>query len=112
MKARNASCDITNVTSEAHSCCSSENSQNKDVAPCTSKHEGKCCEAERLSIDIDNRISKLDLANSFLSSFVHCYCCCYCHTDNIADSFSAIDDGEFIPIPPRDYLSLIRVLII
>lgn len=96
----------------SHSCCQDDAGSDSGMLPCTNKHEGKCCDAERLSVDIDNRTFKPDLANSALIwSTVHCQCCCFCHTSDIEQTsvYSYTDD---IPLPPREYLSLLRVLII
>lgn len=112
--------------SHAGSCCQSADNQTKndshhcatdgvkhtEHSKCTNPHEGECCVSERVSFDLDNRISKIDLNNSFVSTFVHCYCCCFCHTEDITESFPGYNYLDTEPIPPRDYLSLIRVLII
>lgn len=98
-----------------HSCCNDDaSSQNDGMLPCTNQHEGNCCDAERISIDIDSRTFKPDLAKSSLVwSVLHCQCCCFCHTTNIAQTaVSAIYADGDIPIPPREYLSLLRILII
>lgn len=112
MKNRNSACDITDASLTGHSCCSNTDPAN-DVSPCTNHHDGKCCEAERITVDIDHRQTKLQLADSMVWSFVHCYCCCFCHTSDISENIYLSEHRDVSPpIPPREYLSLIRILII
>jgi len=109
-----ADCPMEQINTGEHSCCQEVDGTEDGILPCTNPHEGKCCEAERISIDIDNRTYKPDVAGMNMNGmFLHCFCCCFCHTDNLQE---IIADAEYIqdvsPLPPRDYLSLIRVLII
>lgn len=108
----NSACDVTEVEIAEHSCCSNEDDSN-DVSPCTKKHEGKCCGAERIDVDIDNRVFKPDLSDTLMSDFVHCYCCCFCHTHDIVENITSTSwYTQTVPIPPREYLSFLRILII
>lgn len=100
-------------SSKTHSCCGDDSGQDKSMLPCTNKHEGKCCDAERISVDLENRTFKPDIINNALTwAVVHCQCCCYCHTTDIEDTAGYAEYSDNIPIPPREYLSLLRTLII
>lgn len=113
IKKTSSNCDEGNkALSQNHSCCQDE-SEGNDILPCTNKHEGKCCDAERISVDIDHRTFKPDLASSDLVwSVLHCQCCCFCHTTDIEQQSVYTGFADAVPIPPREYLSLLRVLII
>lgn len=105
-------CESAKNEAKTDSHCATDGVKHTEHSKCTNPHEGECCVSERVSFDLDNRISKIELNNSFVSAFVHCYCCCFCHTEDITESFSGYNYLNTEPIPPRDYLSLIRVLII
>jgi hypothetical protein len=110
MNTHNSACDVVDV--DKHSCCSNASTSN-GVSPCTSQHQGKCCGVERIDVDIDHRVFKPDLGDSMVSDFIHCYCCCFCHTHDITENITSLSPySETVPIPPREYLSFLRVLII
>jgi len=113
MKKANSNCHDENAAAaQNHSCCQDEGEDN-GMLPCTNKHEGKCCDAERISVDIDHRTFKPDLAGSDLVwSVLHCQCCCFCHTTDIGQKTAYAGYADAVPIPPREYLSLLRILII
>ena len=98
---------------KSHSCCQDDAGQDSNMLPCTNKHEGKCCDAERISVDLDNRTFKPGIINTALAwAVVHCQCCCYCHTSDIEQTAGYAEYSDNVPIPPREYLSMLRVLII
>lgn len=100
------------IDAGSHSCCKDDTAQEQGLLPCTNEHDGKCCDAERISVDLDNRVFKPDVTNHALALLVvHCQCCCFCHTTEIEQT-SVYTPYADIPIPPREYLSLLRVLII
>ncbi|MDU1905141.1 MAG: hypothetical protein E6772_10185 [Dysgonomonas sp.] len=112
MNTHNSACGVLDTEIDKHSCCSNPDTSN-DVSPCTSQHEGECCGVERIDVDIDHRVFKPDLGDFAVSDFIHCFCCCFCHTHDIAENIVSLSPySEAIPIPPREYLSLLRVLII
>lgn len=92
-------------------CCMAE-VQNADAA-CDTHHAEKedCCKRERVSIDLDNTIYKHSLSSSFVWAFVSLF-----HSNSLPISTGEryVDPNvtDQVTIPPRDYLSLIRILII
>lgn len=113
LNTHNSGCAVTDIdVVNEHFCCSNVDPSN-DVLPCTSQHEGQCCSVERIDVDIDNRVFKPNLGDTMAAAFVHCYCCCFCHTHDIGESITASGyEAGTIHIPPREYLSFLRVLII
>lgn len=92
---------------KADSCCSSKGMESSE---CPS-HSENSCSIERISIDIYNAIYKPDLSGLLVWSATPLH---YGFTflSSVAENHIQPDVKEHIPIPPRDYLSLIRILII
>lgn len=111
----NRECRHAPVTyEEQHSCCSSaEHSVEQENIFCFEKSDNGCCEIERISIDIENRVYKpvQDNISSLYSAFL--LFASYIQTTVVTESISEYNCyKDVIPILPRDYLSLIGVLII
>lgn len=98
---------------EMKSCCN-DDSMPKDNKSCTNHHdENECGTTERISVDISNTTFKPVIADPLV------WCVMTLHTDLLSSIITQDLDSDInnegrppIPIPPRDYLSLIRVLII
>lgn len=101
--------DTSKVTDD---CCST-NSHTTEAAGCDKHHSEKedCCKKERVSIDLDNTIYKHNLSNALVWVVVSLF-----HTNSLflttGEQYLQPDVVDQITIPPRDYLSLIRILII
>ncbi|MEN9919608.1 MAG: hypothetical protein RL662_2044 [Bacteroidota bacterium] len=117
MNAYEVDCNIVdNAGAKNKSCCSDPTKLAQDhvteLSHCTNEHEGNCCEVKRISVDIDSRMQQFDLSNSTTLDFLYCYCCSLSYAAASAYNSSLSIDKKITPIPPRDYLSLIQVLII
>lgn len=106
-------CKMEKMEVEDHSCCSDEQ-QTDNHFVFSDKSHTECCDAERISYDIDHRFYKPDISNHLLSAFsiISTYCF-IANTDHYLSSYdSFFEISNTIPISPREYLSRIRVLII
>ena len=94
-------------------CCSEKT--NSESLACDSLHSDKdkseCCKKERLSIDLNNTTFKHSLSNTMVWTIIS--------FSNSGSLYLSINDKYIQPevveqktLPPRDYLSLIRILII
>ena len=106
-----ADCHGISIMSE--SCCSTESSST-EIADCTDQHQdNECCTIERISADIDHAFFKPIISNPLVWSVA-------LFNNEIFDldsseSLTHTTEDTYrppIPIPPREYLSLIRILII
>lgn len=115
-KEHNAHCLLVSdlkTSEDTHSCCN-ENSMPKEDKACTDQHdEHECGTTERISVDINNTVFKPTIANPLVWSVMTL------HTDLLSClvsntlNYDIGNEGRTpIPIPPREYLSLIRILII
>lgn len=92
--------------------CCAQKAHPKSTA-CDTHHSDKsdCCKKERLSIDLNNTIYKHSLSDAMVWSLV-----ALSNNSSLflssCDKYIQPDVVEQITIPPRDYLSLIRILII
>lgn len=99
---------------DQHDCCANK-TKSETLANCTDHkkhtplHSKKgCCKIERISVDIDNIIFKFDFFKHWIAdSKIH-----QCHFVSCANSPQVVSFSNIPPIPPREYLSLIRILII
>lgn len=102
---------VTDVETD-HSCCTRDETNKRGANFADSAHTDKCCRAERLSADLDSR-RHLPHINQVLDSLIfYCYYVLPDQVSNIDRDILLTGYTDIIPIPPRDYLSLIRVLII
>ncbi len=98
-------CSMKEIKTVPSTCCT----QNTD---CVKEHTGRCCVAKRISIDLDYSSSQPSLLQSIVWTIVPCFISCI-HTSSHNNELLVVDETrDPIPIPPRNYLSLIRVLII
>lgn len=115
MKSRSSHCDIdadANTMSENHSCCSSSTSP-EDVLPCTNQYDHDCCMAQRIDVDIEHKFFKPSISSPLLWCGISLCTDIFClHSFSLSDNESDKNYRIPTPIPPRDYLSLIRILII
>lgn len=108
-------CSMTEMKVESPSCCSEEAhimDHSEDNSLCISEHTGKCCEAKRVSIDLDRSVYQPNLLHSMVWTVIPAF---ISNVFFISDNDEPLLAGEArdpIPIPPRNYLTLIRVLII
>lgn len=117
MQLHSEDCSMDEMIAETPSCCSTEDhsmSHSEDVekAPCPSEHADKCCEAKRVSMDLDRSVFQPNLLQSMVWTIVPSF---ISNVLLVSDNNESLIIGEArdpIPIPPRNYLSLIRVLII
>lgn len=93
-------------------CCSMKSHAVEDTG-CDTHHadKGDCCKKERVSIDLDNTIYKHNLSHALVWVAASLF-----HNSSlfltIGEKYLQPDVVDQISIPPRDYLSLIRILII
>jgi len=103
----------TDIQDNHHACCADKHTEKKSTCHNNHDSEEKCCEIERISIDIEHRIYKPALDNNLSWLLIFQLGYSYLYPDQLAENipeYSYYTDA--IPILPRDYLSLIRVLII
>lgn len=92
--------------------CCAEKAHTENTS-CDTHHADKsdCCKKERLSIDLNNTIYKHSLSDAMVWVIV-----ALSNNSSLflstCDNYVQPDVVEQITIPPRDYLSLIRILII
>lgn len=104
-------CMKAEMKTESPSCCSQEN-HSEDASLCVSGHTNKCCEAKRVSIDINHTVSQTSLLHLMVWTLVRSFICNSLLVSDNNESLLVAESRDPIPIPPRNYLSLIRVLII
>lgn len=93
-------------------CCAGQS--HKMSGDCNTQDHRKgeqCCKKERVSIDLDNTIHKHKLSTSLVWTVVSLF-----YNNSLllstGESYICPDVVDEVSIPPRDYLSLIRILII
>ncbi|WP_110309329.1 hypothetical protein [Dysgonomonas alginatilytica] len=104
-------CSMTEMKSESPSCCSQED-HSEDVSLCVSSHAEKCCEAKRVSMDLDRSVYQPNLLQSMVWTMVSAFISGYLPASDNNESLVVGEARDPVPIPPRNYLSMIRVLII
>lgn len=104
-------CMKTEMKAEVPSCCS-QNSHSEDGSLCVSEHTDKCCEAKRVSIDINYTVKQANLLHSMVWTLVPSFISNFLLIADNNEPLLIAEARDPIPIPPRNYLSLIRVLII
>ncbi len=93
-------------------CCATKSPAVENTS-CESHHaeKGDCCKKERVSIDLDNTIYKHNLSHALVWVVTSLF-----HNSSLflatGEKYLQPDVVDQITIPPRDYLSLIRILII
>lgn len=108
-------CSMAEMKIETPSCCSLEDhsiDHSEDAALCASGHTGKCCEAKRVSIDLDRSVYLPNLLHTMVWTIVPAFISNFHLISDTNEPLIAGEARDPIPIPPRNYLSLIRVLII
>lgn len=93
-------------------CCSEKSHEMSVDCNTPEHHKGEqCCKKERVSIDLDNTIYKHKLSTSLVWTVVSLF---YNNSLLLStdERYICPDVVDEISIPPRDYLSLIRILII
>lgn len=115
MQLHASDCSMAEMKTESPSCCSEENhsiDHSEAISPQTSSHADKCCEAKRISMDLDRSVYQPKLLHLMVWTMVPHF---ISNVLLVSDNNEPLIVGEArdpIPIPPRNYLSLIRVLII
>lgn len=104
-------CMKTEMKAEAPSCCSHYN-HSEDATLGVSEHTDKCCEAKRVSIDINYTVKQANLLHSMVWTLVPSFISNFLLIADNNEPLLIAEARDPIPIPPRNYLSLIRVLII
>lgn len=115
MQLHSNDCSMEEMKAEAPSCCSQEDhsmSHSEDAVSCTSMYTGKCCEAKRVSMDLDRSVFQPNLLQSMVWTLVPSFISQVLLVSDTNEPLFAGEARDPVPIPPRNYLSLIRVLII
>lgn len=99
-------CEDMRMSLDSDSCCGKESHHSQEK-------QGDCCTIERISVDLDHSIFKPIIS----SPFVWCADLMSNLTQTIEPNVDNLgfENDRYrppIPIPPREYLSLIRILII
>lgn len=111
MQYKGDECDMTSNT-DAMSCCADQghHAENKHE---THDADGQCCGAKRLDMsDMSNAIFKPDLSALFAWPATPLFQYLTLDASAINNLYSDEGTRDSVPIPPRSYLSLIRILII
>lgn len=116
MQLHTEDCSMTEMKTESPSCCSQKDhdmQHSTDAASCVSNgHADKCCEAKRVSMDLDRSVYQPNLLQSMVWTMVPAFISNYLLVSDNNELLVVGEARDPIPIPPRNYLSLIRVLII
>lgn len=104
-------CLKTEMKAQVPSCCS-QSDHSEDASLCVSGHTDKCCEAKRVSIDINYTVKQANLLHSMVWTLVPSFISNFLLIADNNEHLLVAESRDPIPIPPRNYLSLIRVLII
>lgn len=111
-------CSTQMVAEESHSCCDSHthSTQASDPADrdgCATHFDAGHCQASRLSADIDLSVFRPQVSNPFVwISDAYPVLLSSVLSDQVSDTDTYAQFESPPNIPPREYLSLIRVLII
>lgn len=108
-------CMKAEMKTESPACCSQEDhsmDHSENTSLCVSGHTDKCCDAKRVSMDLDRLVHQPNLLHSMVWTSVPAFISNFLLVSDNNDFFVVGEARDPIPIPPRNYLSLIRVLII
>ncbi len=111
-------CSQKMIAEESHSCCASHShhtpaSSQADADGCTTHIDEGYCQTSRLSADIDLSVFRPQVSNPFVwisDSYPVLLSSVLSDQINDTDTYAQFESPP--NIPPREYLSLIRVLII
>lgn len=79
---------------------------------CMNAHLSKCCEIKRISIDLDHSVYHPNLLYSMAWTMIPAFVFDHLLISDNKGLLVREEAQDPVPIPPRNYLSLIRVLII
>lgn len=114
MQLHQADCSMTEMKTASPSCCSEEGHimDHSDDTSCISGHTGKCCEAKRVSMDLDRSVYQPNLLHAMVWTLVPAFISNVLLVSDNNEPLLAGEARDPMPLPPRNYLTLIRVLII
>ena len=118
MTKEHSCCLQKTVAGKSHSCCASHSdntseSDQTDADACATHMDKNHCQISRLSADINLSVFRLQVSNPFVwisGTYPALLSGVLCHQVNEGDTYALSESPPIIP--PREYLSLIRVLII
>lgn len=117
MTLHSSDCSMAEKMAKSPSCCRSGDhamDYSEKTVSCEGEHThtGKCCEARRVSIDLDHSVYQPNLLHTMVWTVIPSFISNALLASDTSTPLIIDEAQEPIPILPRNYLTLIRVLII